>query len=255
MKTPRWPWILFAAAASTFAIVEILSSKRSAVYAAAFANEQRLHSELGRLENERRRLESTHLPPEELQRLVLRHDEASRLRARLAVLQNKASYAALATPVGGKEELLAKDWSYCGQATPKAALESVLWAASHGDVERLAGLLNFASDARPEAEALFAGLPEVSKEEYGSPEMVVATLLSGNFPKEASSATFVGGGEWGEQAAVSMAVEHADGQSSMNVFRLNRTADGWSLEVPRSVMAGYEKILSEEPDRTGSTAQ
>jgi len=134
--------------------------------------------------------------------------------------------------------------NYAGRADARAAIESVVWAASRGDVEHLAELLGFAPDVRPLAEAMFAQLPAASREEYGSPEKVVATLMAGSFPKDAASLTLFDGRTWGQDATVSMTVGHADGRSRTNTYLFHRSEDGWQLMVPASVLAGYAKTLT-----------
>jgi len=250
MNRTRLAWILFAAA--TLAVCAIVASRELAASrkADALAAERQRHLELARLQGENRRLKAEQLSEDEQERLELRRTEAESLRARLLELQKRSARASSTTA----QEVPARDWIYAGRADPRAAIESVLWAASRGDVDHLAELLGFAPEVRPQVEAMFAQLPAASREEYGSPEKVVATLLAGNFPKNAASMTLLDDRLWNQDAAVSMTVGHSDGQSKTNIYRFHRAGDGWQLMVPASVLSGYQRILSgeQQPPETAS---
>jgi hypothetical protein len=138
---------------------------------------------------------------------------------------------------------LAAEWSYAGRDSPRKSFESVLWAASHADVDRLAGLLDFAAGAGAVADALYANLPPAARQEYGSAQKVVATLLAGSFPKDAAAMTDLGESVTGTEAQLSFRIEHADGTSKTNLYQFRRSDDGWRLIVPASVMADYAKTL------------
>jgi hypothetical protein len=197
--------------------------------------------ELHRLLDEGRRLQSAQLPPVDKGRMDDESAALEALRTRLAELQKDAAQA--------REPRLiqASDWAFAGNETPGAAIESVLWAASRGDVDRLAGLLGFSPDVRAQADAMYSRLPSASQQEYGSAERVVATLLAGSFPKDASAMTLLADKQYDQDAAISMSVEHSEGQSKTNIFRFHRAPGGWQLLVPSSVMSDYEKTLMGDP--------
>jgi hypothetical protein len=233
-------WTLFAATAAVVSLALVWNGRRAASLNRALAREQVKSGALATLEKENRRLGSEQLTAAEREQLEEGHLRAQALRARILALQR----AAAAGPApDAKRETVAQNWKYSGNATPRDALLSVLWAASRGDVDTLAGLIGFAPDVRREAEAMFESLPAQARADYGSPEKVVATLLSGTFPKDASAASIVGTDEADDEASIDMRVSRSDGQSRANSFRLGHAADGWRLLVPAGVLAGYERIL------------
>lgn len=240
MKHSRYAWILPAAAAIAVSIAVAQIHGRALQQSAALEAARRQFLDLQRLQNENRLLISAQLSTEERKQLEARHAEAEILRARLAELQSKTSAAATdADP----NELSAEEWVFSGRDTPRAAIESVLWAASRGEVDQLANLLGFPPDVRAQADAMFSKLPTASQKEYGSPERVVATLLAGSFPKDASGINVYSDKQWDQDASISMSVEHSEGQPRTNVFIFHHASDGWRLMVPASVMSGYEKTL------------
>jgi hypothetical protein len=179
------------------------------------------------------------------------HAQAEALRRRLDELHRKKADA------GNQESapLAAKDWAYLGHATPKATIESVLWAASRGDVDRLADLMGFAPGVRAAADTMFSRLPATSQHEYGTAEKVVATLLAGSFPKEAEAARVLADQQFGgDDAAITMAVTHSDGQSRINLFQFHKTTDGWRLLIPAAILNDYEHTLlgDQQADEIGT---
>jgi hypothetical protein len=205
----------------------------------ALATRQR--ERLRRIQDENRRLRNQQLSAEERDRLQGVHNEAEALRARINTL--KASLLSGAEN-GPSVPSVNADWVYAGRATPRASFESVLWAASRGDVDPLAGLLDFDSEARGAAEAMFANLPPNSRSDYPNAQKVVATLLAASFPKDASAMTPGDVRVNGPEAVLSFRVDHADGTSRTNLYHFRQEADGWHLLVPASVMADYEKMLA-----------
>jgi len=210
--------------------------------AVAAARRQTLH--LQGLRQEGQHLIDEQLPAEERIRLEREQAGLEALRARVAVLQKETAGVA-----GGNDggPVPASDWSYAGRASPSSAFESVLWTASHGDVDHLAGLLDFAADARTRAEALFARLPPDAQQQYGSAQKVIATLLAGSFPKDASAMTTITDFQGEGRAALMIRVDHSEGSFHQNVYQFSRSTDGWQLMVPASVIADCEKTLADLP--------
>lgn len=252
MSGARAAWILFAAATAAVALLVERGQRNAAAVASALDGERQRHLELQRLANENLRLRSAQTNAPENGRLEQGGAEASRLRARLAQLQQAAANSPTAIDRG--PTVAAANWVYAGSESPDAAIESVLWAASHGDVDHLSGLLAFEPDVRARVDALFSQLPAASQQDYGSPERVVATLLAGSFPKDASAMTIQGGSAQGQDASVAVSVDHSDGPTKNNVVKFHRTADGWQLVVPSSVMASCEKILQGDQQAPESAA-
>ena len=245
MSRNRLCWVLFAAAAVAVSVAVARRELRLLGQADALAAERQRHAEFAGLQSENGRLKAEQPSESERKRLGLRHAEAESLRARLLELQAKGAQAdsTAALESEAPEVVAAGDWIYAGRADPRAAIESVLWAASRGDVDQLSELIGFTHDVRVQAEAAFAQLPAESREEFGSPEKVVATLLAGSFPKDASSMNILADKQWGEDAGIAMSVNHEDGKSRTNQFRLHHTPDGWQLMVPASVVEGYQQTL------------
>jgi hypothetical protein len=241
VTTHRYAWILPVAAVLAVSLLILRSHSTAAAQEAALSDARRVNLGLQRLQEENRQLKSAELSDEERKRREALHAETEALRARLAALQGGATAQAAAD--AEQNELSAKDWTNAGRLTPRAAIESVLWAASHGDVDHLAALLGFQPDVREQVDAMFAKLPEASQRDFGSAENVIATMLAGSFPKDASSMKILADKQWGEDAGIAMTVDHEDGKSRTNQFRLHHTPDGWQLMVPASVIEGYQQTL------------
>jgi hypothetical protein len=246
MNRARLIWFAPLAAIVAISILVSRDRLRASLQLPRLGYERREQLELAGLQDENRRLESAQLSDAERQRLEERHAEADALRARLSELQQMAAQDAAN---GRSPAILAKDWTYAGRSDPKATIESVLWSASHGDIDHLAELVGFSPETKAMADAMFSRLPAASQQEYGNPEKVVATLLAGGFPKDPESMQVIVNRQYGDQdASVVMAVAHTDGVTRTNLLRLHNTPGGWQLLIPTTVMQGYEKsLLGEQP--------
>ncbi len=245
-------WLVAGAAAGALSFVVVHTQGRIAEQRAVLGSEQTENRRLAILRSENDRLESAQLSEPERRHLADTHAESASLRQRLDELERTALE-------GGDEKpraRQAKDWAFAGSRTPNATLESVLWAASRGDTERLSDLLAFAPELRTQADGLFSKLPRAAQEDYGTPEKVIATLVAGSFPKDAQASQVFGDLQYGEQdASITMSVTHADGESRINLFRLHNSGDGWKLLVPANVMMDLEQSLlgdQQQPPETSS---
>jgi hypothetical protein len=250
MRSSTLCWLALVLAVSGVAAASSGIRRMNAAKVQDLEVARKLNLELLRLRGENRRLKSEGVSNSERRRLELAHVEAEGLRARIASLQARESlWASTTVPLGyDPDTVSAREWVYAGRATPRAAIESVLWSAERGDVEQLTSLLGFSEANRERVDALFSRLPPAMQQEYGSAERVVATLMAGSFPKDASAMTIVGDDQGTEDSSVSMRVDHADGQVRTNVFSFHRTDAGWQLLVPESVLNGYETILRGNPN-------
>ncbi len=243
MKKPT-AWLLFllvlgvASASITFEMRRAAELDRLL----AKAKQERLFRR--RLQEENRKLLGQQLSGGELRRLQDERAEALALQARVKAMRIILGEQGATE---AKNRALAAEWTYAGRESPRGSFESVLWAASHADVDRLAGLLDFAAGAGPVAATLFNSLPPATQEEYGNAQKVVATLLAGSFPKDAAAMTVLGEHVTGTSAQLSFRIEHTDGTSRTNLYQFRRSEDGWRLLVPVSVMADYEKTLVGAP--------
>jgi hypothetical protein len=235
--------LLIAAAAVGGAIEH--GRREAAREASALAAARRQNMAVLRLREENQRLEAARISPVERSRLEDDHSEAQAARARLLELRHEIDAAEGGSdPGASRVPVPVEAWSYAGRDSPRAALKSVLWAASHADVDTLASLLGFSPEVRKRAEALYAQLPTDTQQEYGSPERVVATLLAGSFPKDASAMSLLSETNSATAAVVVMRMDRSDGASRTNGFLLHPAQDGWRLMVPSSVMADYQRILT-----------
>jgi len=208
VNSRRLIWFLPLAVAIAAVAVFAHNRDRAARQSVELAYARRQHLELIGLQAENRRLESGQLTAADIQALEDQHAKAEALRRRLDELRLKRPDSA------GTESkpVAAKDWTFSVHATPKATIESVLWAASRGDVDHLADLVGFDASVQAEADTMFSQLPAASQEEYGNAEKVVATLLAGTFPKDAQGSRILTDHQFGDQdASITMAVAHSDG--------------------------------------------
>lgn len=70
-----------------------------------------------------------------------------------------------------------KEWKNVGNETAANALETFLWAATNGEIEKLSELIRFVKP--PALEKLFGSLSEDSRTRYGTNEKVAALMYAG----------------------------------------------------------------------------
>jgi len=73
-------------------------------------------------------------------------------------------------------------WADRGQSTPKAAVQTMLWASAGGDTGRLASLLHLDEATRAKLEEVFATVPARARATYGSAEKLLAAFMAKSIP-------------------------------------------------------------------------
>lgn len=245
-RSTQWAWLLFALVLSATILLakqwSLEAARRSAVRMTI--EEQRLA--LRQIEAQQQRLKASQPAREEMDLARRQHAEAEALRRRLAAIQRQARAASDsgANSDSGPTTQPVDAWIYAGRATPQTTIESVLWSASRGEIERLATLIAFSPVITARAYALFSQLPESAQQEFGTPQRVIATLLAGGFPESASAMTTLGISQSGGSAAMTVRVDRSDGQARTSLLQLQQGPDGWQLLVPSNVMKNYEETLA-----------
>lgn len=138
----------------------------------------------------------------------------------------------------------AADWKNVGNATPQAALQTLLWAGAGGNVAALASSLRLETpQARAAAEALLAALPATERDKYGSPEQLMAELTVPDIPIASVKIR-----SWdkvsadGDQVMVQLELfKTAD--PKLATLRFARENDQWRLIVPQEVVNHYANRL------------
>jgi hypothetical protein len=205
-----------------------------------------------RLQAENQRLTSTQATPAELETLRAERAAVAQLRVELDSLRRRASESAAVLRAERPEQappippltgnvLAHRLWQNRGAATPAAAFETALWASAGGNVDALTGLLTLDPEARTEATALFAQLPEKLREEFVSPERLVAVLTAKDVPL--GSATILGQYPSSADIKVAAQIFDADGKQKVSLFSLHNTGGGWQLVVPGNAVKRYAAWL------------
>jgi len=221
-------------------IWEAKTARRRQAELAAFRRQQ---TDLASLRQENRDLVAKQISAEDLGRLHREHDEEDRLRRLIAASRSHPSSEAMAPVDDNRAMVPSSDWKFAGKATPKAAFESVLWAATRQDIDSLATLLSFDPKARAAADGFFAQLPDEVRAQYGSPEKIAATMLAATMPANLSAMGELSENVGPDNAMLLMGVQRGDGTQKDTAFQFHRGTDGWQLLVPPGVMEAYLRKL------------
>lgn len=196
-------------------------------------------------------------------------DERARVRRELESVEIPAGApAALATPaveVPGSpqawspgEWTSASAWQNEGRATPRAAVATLLWAATGGDLVALRNTLQFDDTTRALARGWYDSLPLGGRSLYATPEDLVAAATLADIPATQAQLSWlhetdqdraIGGillaepatlkaTPPGYQPAVGNFPPGLTGTSRYRVVVLNlqRTLDGWRVSVPATAI-------------------
>lgn len=191
-------------------------------------------------------LKSAQSTEEQLARIAAARDELARLDREIPMLRGKVD--ALARPAvdamkSGPEPARASDsWHNVGRGTPKSVTETALWAALHGEVDLLAGLLVLEPEARRSAEELLASLPEASRVGVQTPEKLIALIGAKDVvPGEIQMLAVTPRND----AEVSVRIRLPNDRPGSRIANLNlrSTDEGWALVVPERAVRRYAEQL------------
>ncbi|HWA09395.1 MAG TPA: sigma-70 family RNA polymerase sigma factor [Opitutaceae bacterium] len=180
----------------------------------------------------------------ELPALQAEHAELVQLRAELAALKAQkpstvpASARSGGGPAGGGSATPAASamvpveaMGNAGRATPRAAGQTEAWAVQHGDVETAASLITFNPAERAKMEAVVAALPDNLREQYGTPEKLMAMVMAGT-PRPIAAVQVLDEKEQGPDDYVQhIELKYADGRTRTDELTFHRDADGWKRVV------------------------
>lgn len=213
--------------------------------------------ELAKLENENKLLRAQ--APDDS-----RLSAADRVLLEAASLQNeitKREEAPRPAPFSTGEWTPATNWTNRGAKTPRAALETTLWAAAGGDISAFSAMLEFDEAALAKANDLLAKFPNGSRQNFQNAEALIASITLGRIPlgeaqiswfhaiddDHASAALLLSGAENPPAAARPPSSANDDaanppptGRENPNTrlatLSLHRSASGWRLVVPAAAV-------------------
>jgi hypothetical protein len=131
-----------------------------------------------------------------------------------------------------------------GRATPESATETILWAAVGGDVDALSNAFMFTPTAREKADAWFAGLSEHTRQQYGTPEKVIALMIA-NDAAGLTGMQVLGQKEIApDNVGVRVRFGSVDGKTKDDNLLMRRSNDGWRMVVPDNAVEKFARQLA-----------
>ncbi|MBI4626610.1 MAG: hypothetical protein HY736_25750 [Verrucomicrobia bacterium] len=247
-------WLLLGGFAAVGGIVLAWQQQATAQLRHELALAREEHREAARLRAERERATAAQGSAAELS--ALRADRAAlgRLRSEIEMLKTRmdeieqapaADTITVTSPPATSELIPASTWENAGRATPKATLETALWAAVGGDIDVLADTISLDAGARAKAEAILAGLPAAARTHYASPEKLVALLTAKDVPEGASMRVVAQSGTATDEARLYVVLQGEKATRGADLA-LRRHAGNWKLVVPESAVEKYGAMLKDE---------
>ena len=242
-------WTLIGAFAVAVAAVIALDRRDVANLRAKLDASRDKRRELIALTGENRRLLAAKATAEEVAGLTKTGSEIARLRSEvetlsIALRESQRTNAA-DVPKPAAVVLAASEWKNAGQATPRATVETALWAAAGGEVDLLAKTLVLDEAARTAAKRFLDGLPQVRQEEYSTPERLIALLAAKELLAGAAEARLAADApDDTDGERVRVRLRDAGGVTQTANLVLRRESDGWRMVVSERAVAKYLAALS-----------
>lgn len=178
--------------------------------------------------------------------------ELTGMRAEINQLKNRTQDLAQAISRGPSGStplnlMPASGWKNAGKDTPSAAAESFMWAAGSGDLNVLANSIVLDPSAREKANEILARMPQATRDEYNTPEKLIALFLARE--GDARAMQILGESTAGDDALVNLRLQKDDGKTKEEGYQFRRTGDGWRLVVPGKAVDKFGKKLTEPPKK------
>lgn len=184
------------------------------------------------------------------------NDEVSQLRKEMTALRKSttallqlAEAAQAAKDLSKSSESVAtklvpaSQWKNAGKGSPEASTETVLWAAIGGDVDTLANAMTFTDAGRVKADAWFASLPDGVRNQYGSPEKVIALLVAKDAAGLAGMQVLGQKEVAPDSVGLRVRVANNEGQTKDETFVMKRGSDGWRMLLSDGVVEKFARKL------------
>jgi len=210
----------------------------------------RLQAQLKELRDREAELSNLHKAHDRLTRLASQEPQSSRL-ADVASPTNAAQPGDSGKSSAGSMKpgiwAPAGGWRNCGRATPESTIETVLWAASGGDLDSLKASLFIGDEARSKAASVLANLPDGSQRQFATPEDLLALIVAGNIPLD--SALLAARQQNGSNDVTEyLRLKDAQGRSRQVFLSLRNGPDGWRLSVPANVLEPIARVEVNPPN-------
>lgn len=176
--------------------------------------------------------------------------EVDRLRQQIAERERALRDRLDAAPAAGsppsilEESVAYTDWRNAGQADPTAAVETALWAAAGGEIDRLAQILTVGPAAEQVAD-LFARLPADLQAEYREPLRLLALMTSADVPLTAARLNTFDTGDGDRRVVIAVLSVPDNPPRIVKLDTLRDPHDGrWRIVVPAAALARYRDRLT-----------
>ncbi|MEO6005248.1 MAG: hypothetical protein ABIS43_18990 [Opitutus sp.] len=229
------------------------------------ASAERLHAQLDSLHEQQRALHALQAEQLRLAQSLASVKAVSAERDRLRKSVPVVAPVPAPAPFTVGEWMPSVSWSNSGQATPRAALETALWAAAGGDVIAMQSVIELDPAAQSKAEKMLDGLSPAARSSYVTAEALIASVTMKNIPLTAAQISWYNESD-PDHAAVGVLFGNpslppetvttipanprdnspptlSDNRTSqIALLALHRSSSGWRLVVPVSAI---DRIVAE----------
>jgi hypothetical protein len=137
----------------------------------------------------------------------------------------------------------ASEWKNAGLGTAAAAMETFLWAAAGGDIDVMANALLLSGRTKERADAFFASLSESTRQQYGSPEKLLALMITRDTNRFSGMQVMSQVDAGPNDTLLFMRFANEDGKTKEEKIPFHRTPAGWKVQFPEKALDKYERML------------
>jgi hypothetical protein len=179
------------------------------------------------------------------------HAEVEKVRREIAELEQRAEAwrakgSAGATALAANRDpekslVLVENFRNAGRATPSAAFQTLVWAATKGDDLALASLLTFDRGVREQLERMIAALPEAMRAKYPTAESMGALFFAHLVTGHAAARVLAQDITDAQHATVTIAFER---MSAGRPQAMTLGPGGWQLAVTDEMAAEFQQQMT-----------
>jgi RNA polymerase sigma factor (sigma-70 family) len=123
-----------------------------------------------------------------------------------------------------------------GRATPTAAAQTMMWAMQRGDIKTVASVIELAPPERAKLETFIATLPDKVRTDYGTPEDLLAFVMSGS-PRPIAGVQLLSQTQPDADTEIHrVQMQYQNGEVRQDEIKFRREADGWKQVVSPAVV-------------------
>ena len=139
----------------------------------------------------------------------------------------------------------AASWKNAGFATPASALQTLNWAAANRDTNAFLNGVSWDPQARAQADALFAALPDSVRQQYGSVDGVIIDMMLSHATPVVAFRVLSQADQGPDDMTIAEQHQYTDDRVRENSVQFHRDENGaWRQVLPPEMMPKVGVVIN-----------